>query len=339
MINNQIFQNKKGVWFVILALIVIGLFLNGCGAQAAPEPYRVGILSGVEFFANTIDGFKTEMTKLGYKENENIIYDVQQTQFDPVKYRQVLQKFVADEVDLIFVFPTEAALEAKAATQETDIPVLFANANIEGVDLVKNVRQPGGNITGVRYPGPDLAAKRFEILLELVPKAKRIWIPYLKDYPIVPAQLEVLRSAASSLDITLLEAPVTNAAEIEADLQARAAAEDVGIDAILTLDGPVVGNPETFLVFAKFAAEHNIPIGGHLKLVGGYETIFGVTPDNVDIGRQAAVLADKILKGASPGTIPVVSAESYLQINYRAAQKLGMTIPEGLLNLATKIIR
>ena len=73
--------------------------------------------------------------------------------------------------------------------------------------------------------------------------------------------------------------------------------------------------------------------------VDEYGSIFGIHVDPRKTGEQAAILADKILKGTPAGTIPVVSSESYLEINYKAAQELGITIPEGLLNRADKIIR
>lgn len=78
-------------------------------------------------------------------------------------------------MDLIFAFPTPSAIAAKAATQGTKIPVVFAMATLEGTDIVKSVREPGGNITGVRYPGPETLTKRLEILAEMAPRAKRVW--------------------------------------------------------------------------------------------------------------------------------------------------------------------
>ena len=73
--------------------------------------------------------------------------------------------------------------------------------------------------------------------------------------------------------------------------------------------------------------------------VEGYGSVFGLNIDAVNVGKQAAPLADKIFKGIPAGTIPVVSAESYLQINYKLAQELGLTVSEGLLSQAAEIIR
>jgi putative tryptophan/tyrosine transport system substrate-binding protein len=330
------YKRKFRQLLVLLALAC--LLLNGC-SEKQKKVYRVGILCGVDFFADTADGFKTKMSELGYKEGENIVYDSQKTMFDPVAEKRILQKFVDDKVDLIFTFPTEVSLAAKAATQGTDIPVVFANANIEGVGLVNSVREPGGNVTGVRYPGPDLAIKRFEILLELAPRSKRIWIPYQQGYPIVVSQLEVLRPAAKSLGVSLVEAPANNAEDIQAALNARVKLGDIDIDAMLMIAEPLAVNPEAFEVFGKFAAKYKIPVGGALMSVKDYHSVFGVSTQNIAVGKQAAVIADKVFRGVQAGAIPVVSAESYFKINYRTAKALGLNVGEGLLRRADEIIR
>jgi putative ABC transport system substrate-binding protein len=317
---------------ILVATIVVALLLSGCGATPT-KVYRVGILSGLDYFANTADGFKAKMTELGYVEGQNIVYDMQKTNVDPAAEEQILKKFVDDKVDLIFVFPTEASLAAKKAAQQTNIPVLFANANIEGIALVNSVREPGGNITGVRYPGPDLAIKRFEILHELAPQAKRMLLAYQRGYPNVAPQLEVLRPVAQAANVTLIETPADNAAELEADLQARATSADMGLDAILCIPEPLSTKPDVRAVMSKFAVEHKLPFGG---TVG---SAFSMSTDNLGVGQQAATLADKILKGTAAGTIPVVSAENILQINNKVAQELGMTVPEGLLRQAAQVIR
>jgi putative ABC transport system substrate-binding protein len=279
------------------------------------------------------------MTELGYVEGQNITYDVQKTNFDPAKEQEILKKFVADKVDLIFVFPTEAALATKAATEGTNIPVIFANAFIEGNTLVESIRQPGGNITGVRFPGPDIAVKRLEILHQLVPQAKRVWVPYQRDYPSVSPVLEVLHPVATSMGITLVEVPATSPADVQADLQARAQSADIGLDAILFIPEPLNVAPDAFAAISQFAVEHKIPIAGAFVSPEGQGLVFGYLSNNVEVGELAAPLADKIFKGIPAGTIPVVSPGSHLVVNYKVAQELGLTVSEGLLSQAVEIIR
>ncbi len=331
-------NRTRTVWIILAWLVVFALLLGGCGAEK-PKVYRVGVLAGLNYIADITDGFKARMTELGYVEGQNIVYDVQQTDFDMAKYKSILQKFVADKVDLILVFPTEASIEAKMATQGTGIPVIFAFALIEGMDLVDSIPEPGGNITGVRYPGPDIALKRFEIMRELAPEAKRMWVPYQQGYPIVIPQLEALRPVAEAAGVTLIEAPAANAAEVETELQALVESGDPGLDAILFLAEPLAVTPDAFEVMARFAYEHQVPIGGALMSAGDYSSVFGVNVNTEGTGRLAAPLADKIFKGISAGTIPVVSDESFLQINYAAAQELGLTVPDGLLRQANEVIR
>jgi putative ABC transport system substrate-binding protein len=329
------------VWTAALVcLVIVGLLLSGCSGVQQPKVYRVGILSGLDFVAVITDGFKARMTELGYVEGKNITYDVQKTNFDLAAYKKILNKFVADKVDLIVVFPTEATMEAKAATQGTNIPVVFTFALIEGMDIVKSVREPGGNITGVRYPGPDIALRRFEIMRELVPQAKRYYVPYQKGYPIVAPQLEILRPAAAAAGVTLVEFPAADKEELQADLDARAKSADLGFDAIFLVVEPLTVTPEPYAVVGKFAHEHKLPIGGALMAPDeNYGTIFGVSVNPIVSGKLAAPLADKVLRGMPAGTIPVVSDESYFQINYKAAQIQGVTVPEGLLKQANEVIR
>lgn len=339
MKSNGDAQRIRTMGLITLILIVASsLFLSGCGAERS-KVYRVGILSGIPPFATMGDGFKAGMAELGYVEGENIVYDVREINADPDEQRRVLKEFVDDEVDLIFAFATEAALDAKAATEGTDIPVVFAMANLEGVDLVGSIRQPGGNITGVRYPGPDLAIKRFEMLLEIAPQTKRLYLPYRENYPANHSALEVLHPAAAAAGVTLVEAPLSSADDLEADLQARAAADDIGIDAVLIMPDDITQSPPGWPMLSEFAAEHKIPIGGSASYEADTGAVFSYINDNIETGRLAAPLADKIFNGTPAGTIPVVTPESELRLNYKVAQELGLTVPEGMMSMAAEIIR
>jgi putative ABC transport system substrate-binding protein len=336
MIRNHKFQSRR-IWLVTLIFILLSsLLVSGCGAEEEPKVYRVGILGGGSMVVIG-DGFKTKMTELGYKEGENIVYDFPENQDD---MQAVAEQFVADKVDLIFTAgSTPAALTAKAATQGTDVPVVFAYAGIEGTGLVNSVREPGGNITGVRYPGPGTISKRLEILLQIAPEVKRVWIGYDKNSVNSAPTLEVLRPAASALGVTLVEVPATTVEELEADLAARAASADLGVDGLILMPDGLSNSPEGFAMMSQFSAEHKVPLGGSFLYTVEQGAVFGNAENLFYIGELAAPLADKVLKGTPAGTIPVVSPEQELWINYKVAQELGLTVPEGLLSQATEIIR
>jgi len=337
MFSHRNFHRRNLHRALLVGVCFISLLL-GCG-NPAPKVYHVGVMSGLDFFSGSLDGFKAKMTELGYQEGKNITYDVQRTNVDPPKEQAILKKFVDDKVDLIFSYPTEVSLAAKAAVKGSNVQVVFADAVTDGTNLVDSVPKPGGNITGVRFPGPALAVKRLEILHELAPNAKRIWVTFLKGYPIVEPELEVLRPAAASMGLTLVEVPATGIPDIQADLDAREKAADIGIDAMLIIPEPLTVSIEPFAVFAKFAARHDIPVGGTDLDTGEYRSLFGLTPDSVTSGQQAALLADKIFKGTPAGTIPVVTPENVFVIDYRVAQGLGLSVGDGLLQMANQVIR
>lgn len=338
--NNRFdFQSRPGRWLVLLmGSLLITLLVSGCQAEP-PKVYRVGILNGFPPFAEIADGFKAKMSELGYVEGQNVVYDVQTPNFDPAEEERILKQFVTDDVDLIFTFATEAAIATKVATQGTEIPVVFAFGVLEGNDLIESVRQPGGNITGVRFPGPELSVKRLELLHQIAPQAKRVAVIYNANYPANPSQLEALRPAAASWGLSLVEVPVKSVADIEADLQARSASDDIGLDAILIITDDLSQSPDGWPLISKFAAEHKIPIAGSAAFEADSGAVFSYIPDSVATGQLAASLADKIFKGTPAGDIPVVTPESRLRINYKLAQELGLTVPEGLLSQAAEIIR
>lgn len=326
---------QRALWILAILFLMITLG-SGCGKE---KVYHVGILSGLDYVLAISDGFKAQMEKLGYIEGENIIYDLRRSNVNLAEYEDILRDFNSNRVDLIFCYPTEVAIAAKKATADSKIPVIFDFANIEGNDIVDSIREPGGNVTGVRYPGPGIAIKRFEIMMELAPDAKSMLIPYQKGAPTVPAQMELLYPDAKEAGVVLTEVPAADAGELDEFLQALVRAGDDDFDAILFLAEPLTVLPDAFAVISNFAAKRRIPIGGALMTHGNYSSVFGVNTNLMASGGQAAFLADKVLKGADPGTLPVLSAEIFIQINYRMIQELGLNISEGLLSQAHEIIR
>jgi putative ABC transport system substrate-binding protein len=155
----------------------------------------------------------------------------------------------------------------------------------------------------------------------------------------VNLQLEKLKAEANEMGVEIVEAAAKSPDDIQADLDRRKQLKDIGIDVMLVIVEPISLTPGVFTMFGKFADEYKIPVCGVLMSEGEYGTVFGLLPNNIKIGGQAALLADKVLKGSPAGKIPVQSPEMYLKINYKAAQKLGITIPESIANQAVEIIK
>jgi len=194
-------------------------------------------------------------------------------------------------------------------------------------------------MTGVRFPGSDNVIKHLDIITEMKPKTKRIWVTYDPAYPNSPLMLKVLREAVSSKGITLLEAPNTKIEGLQADLQSLATHGNIDIDAILLLPEGFSQSPNVFKVIIEFANKNHIMVGGGLPWTLDFGAVFSFTPDEFEMGKMAAPLTDKIFKGIPAGTIPLVTPENQLCLNYKASQALGLQVSEGLLAGAVKIIR
>lgn len=152
----------------------------------------------------------------------------------------------------------------------------------------------------------------------------------MRDYPSIPNQLEVLHRAATAAGITLIDVPFADSAELQADLKERSISADLDLDAILTIYDPLALSSDIIAMLTEFSAKH--------KVIYAFN-IFVLWIDNIQSGKLAAPLSDKILKGISAGTIPVVTPEDFLQINYKEAQEMGLTIPKSLMDQANKIIQ
>lgn len=333
---------KKKI-FLITSLLLITvaacIFVFSCSEQKQ-KIYRVGILTDFSPFVIIADSFKEGLAKLGYIEGENIVYDLQIKDFDPEGEKDAVRQFIKDKVDLIFTFPTEASVIAHRLTQGTDLPVVFAMCGVEGNIPIESVQHPGGNITGVRYPGPEKKVKHLELVLEIKPETRRIWITCNPDYPNTTVMLKAMRDAAVSLNLELVVAPNTTLEGVKTDLKALEESGEVNsTDFILFMPEGLSQNPEVSQIMIDFGYKYNIPVGGGIPSTLDQGAIFSFIPDSAEMGKLAAPLAHKIFSGIQAGTIPLVTPENYLWLNLKAFKKLGLTANKGLLLQAKEIIQ
>lgn len=328
-----------------VGMVVVGYFILFASSGSPfkqglqnPPVWHIGILADSTTYTSIAYGFEAKMAELGYIEGRSVVYDLEYGNTDKGKEQQIVQKFVADKDNLVFAFPTGAAIIAKQTAASSGIPVLFAWSTVEGANLIDNMNIPGGNITGVRFPGASLATDRLKLLHQLIPKAKNVLAPYLSGYSVDVDALQYLRPEAATLGITLVEMPVNTIDDLKAGL-ASSSASVAGADAVFMMPDSFTQAPEQWALIKAFAAEHNVPIAGMAASEADDGALFTYIPDTTDVGKQAAILADEIFRGVAAGTIPVVTPQSYLRVNAGVAKKLDITISPDILAGANEVIQ
>jgi putative ABC transport system substrate-binding protein len=274
------------------------------------------------------------LVELGYRENEQFVLGVRFTQGDLAALPAAARQLVQYEVDLVFTSDDMPAKAAQMAT--TRIPIVFSVVSDPiGLGLIQSFARPGGNITGVTDLRLELGPKRLELFHEIVPGLKRVLYLYdVADADSV-AGAKMYREAAHRLGIKLIEKPMRTEEEAQATLVQVRKGE---VDGILQPPSPSLNIPGFIL---EASSQQTIPtmfITGAFWMERGVLASYG--PDYHEIGRQAARLVDKILKGAKPAEIPVeVSPKVEFAINLKVAKALGLTIAPEVLYRADRIIR
>jgi putative tryptophan/tyrosine transport system substrate-binding protein len=324
-------QLKYSVILIVILLIITGLLLSGCGS-AAPKTYTIGILNPSPNQETTIKGFKEGMTELGYVEGKNVTY-VYQGPAAADKLDAVAQDLVKAKVDLILSITSPATQATQKATAGTAIPVLFIPiTDPVGAGFVKSLTQPGGNLTGVAGGTPE--GKRLEWLLQVAPTIKQIYIVYNPKNPSPVQSLKAVSEAAAKLGVKLITR------EIGTTDEAMAAFNEIPqeADAIFLLPDSMVTARSAGIY--KIANELKLPTSDpNVTTVNqGALTAYGINFEAC-AKKQAARLANQILRGTKPADLPVEMAELSSAINLKTAQAIGIDIPDATLRQANTVVR
>ncbi|MGH7392113.1 MAG: ABC transporter substrate-binding protein [Candidatus Rokuibacteriota bacterium] len=316
-----------------LVLMSSGL-MNGEVAAQPPRPIRIGALTQSWGPTPAIVGLRDGLQELGYRENEDFVIGVRFTQGDPSELPAAAQEMVRHGVDVIVT--SEAGNAAKAAKAATSrIPIVFIGGiDPVGLGLVKSFARPGGNVTGITDLGVELIPKRVEIFQQLVPGLKRVLLPYDATSDHTLAQLEAFREAARRLGLTLVEKPVRTQDEAQAVI---AGVRKQEVDGILSPRSLSLNIPGFILEAGSRQAIPTMFQAAFLVERGG---LASYAPSTRGLGRQAARLVDRILKGTKPADLPVEQPTSFeLVVNLKTAAALGLTIPQPVLFRADRVIQ
>jgi putative ABC transport system substrate-binding protein len=278
--------------------------------------------------------FRQGLKDTGYVEGENvaIVYRFAENQID--RLPELGADLVRRKVAVIATAGDDVALVAKAAT--TTIPIVFiASRDPVSLGLVASLARPGGNLTGVNFFGGELAAKRLELLRELVPTAARIAVLVNPaSATIVETTLRDVEAAARAMGLQIHILNVSTSREIDA---AFATLVLERADALLITADTFLSSRRVQLV--NLATRHAIPAAFTQRDFAEIGGLMSYASNITDAWRQAGVYAGRILKGAKPADLPVVQSTKFeLIINAQTARMLGLSVPDKLLVAADEVI-
>jgi putative ABC transport system substrate-binding protein len=275
--------------------------------------------------------FVQRLRELGWIEGSNIVIEYRWAEGIDERYVEMAGELVRLKVDII-VTSGGALLAAKQATSV--IPIVFAAATDPvGSGLVASLARPGGNITGISAQGPDLSGKRLELLREIVPGLRRIAIMANVGYAAIGQLMQEIQTAARKLGIDVVTLDVRRADEITSAFELiKGRAEALYIPA-----DPLVNSNRVRI--AALAQGIRLPTMFDLREYVASGGLVSYGPSFSDLFRRAADYADKILRGAKPGEIPVEQPIKFeMAINLKIAKALGIEIPPKLLFTADEVI-
>ena len=316
----------------LLATLISG-WVNLAEAQQAPH---IGIMirdSG-QSESDTVKGLRDGLKGLGYLEGKNILIEVRNARGDRRILKSTAVELVGKKIDLIFTTGTAATLVAMAAT--TEIPIVFRHPlDPVALGLVKSMDRPGGNVTGVAALSVQKAEKRLVILKEIVPTLRRVLIFYDHYNPISRVHFAIAEKAATKLGLEVAEYSIKNGKELRDALNRFKRREG---DALYHVSDVLVQSQAEYIF--KVARQKRLPTMFGRVNWAARGSLAGYGPNYYEMGRQAASVIEKILKGASPGSLPIERAYKFdLYINLRTASIIRVKVPPEVLKRADKVIR
>ena len=248
------------------------------------------------------------------------------------RFGEIANQFARLNVNVIVTSSTPAVLAIKQATSV--IPVVFAiAADPVGTGLVASLARPSGNVTGLSIQSTDIAAKRLELLHEVIPHLRRLAIIANINNPASTLEVREIQAAAGVLGFEVITLDIRRAEDIAPAFEALGGRADA------------VYLPTAALVLTKRKRINTLALSARLPtMYSGHEYVesaglMSYGPNRPDLFRRAAEYVDKILRGAKPGDLPVEQPTKFdLVVNLTTAKALGLTIPEAFLLRADKVI-
>jgi putative ABC transport system substrate-binding protein len=326
--------------FLAALALSIGLSPAGTSAQPKQKPPKIGVLGsggtdaelrGPEPTYATMRAFLSGMRELGYRYGETFVVEARGGEGRPERYEALARELVAAGVDVIVAAgPTVDAVRRVTAR----IPVVMVGGASDpvGEGFIRSLAVPGGNITGLTLQQTDVALKRLELLKELVPAAASIAVLWEETSR---GSWEATQRGAASKGWNVIPFEIASPFSIG---PACAAAKAGGARCILVASGAILFSYAARVVDAISAA--GLPAVYALRTFVDAGGLISYGADLNDLWRRATGFVDRIIRGESPANMPVEQPTKFeLVVNMKAANALGIAIPQSLLLGADEVIR
>jgi putative tryptophan/tyrosine transport system substrate-binding protein len=303
-------------------------------AQQSERMRRIGVLMPLaeddQEARTLVTTFVMGLHEQGWMVGRNVLIDYRWAAGDAQRIQTFAKELVEQKPDLIVArsSPVVAAL----LQQTRSIPIVFFQVvDPVGQGFVANLARPGGNVTGFTIFEPTIVSKWLELLKEMAPRLARVALIYNPDTaPFAESFFGSITAATSSV----VRLPIRQASEIKSLVTNFAKEPNGGL--IVLPDASNLTNRE---LIVAMAAQHRLPAIYPFRFFATTGGLMSYGIDPAEAMRQAALYADRLLKGVRPGDLPVQAPTKFeLVLNLKTAKALGLQVPDKLIALADEVI-
>jgi putative tryptophan/tyrosine transport system substrate-binding protein len=271
-------------------------------------------------------------SQLGYLEGKNFILENRFAEERYDRFDSLAHELVEANVEVLVASIVPAAFAAKRATTKIPIVVVLGGDPV-GIGLANSLARPGGNLTGLSNMSAELSTKQLQILKEAIPRLSKVALLYNPKMPYQRYVTDWL-VAAQTLDMSIHLVEVTKPSEFDHALSEIAEAKVEGIQ--IAPDGILYNNRKQL---AEFALTIRLPTIAWVREMADAGALMSYGLSNLECFRRAAAYVDKILKGTSPGELPIEQPTKFeFVINLTTAKALGFSVPPSLIARADEVI-
>ncbi|HFI0255383.1 TPA: tryptophan ABC transporter substrate-binding protein [Streptococcus suis] len=328
-------KNLLATIVALTVMVVAALFLTQkeqSNSSNTTEKVKIGVLQFVthDSLDEIYRGIKDGLAEGGYTTTDNLTIDFMNAEGDQSQVQTMSKKLVDNGNELLIGIATPAAQGLANAT--TDLPIIMgAVTDPVGANLVTDLKNPGGNITGVSDQTP--VADAVSLIKEITPDAKTIGVLYSSNEDNSKIQVAEFKVAAEEAGYTVLEYAVASSNELASTVEVATSKADV---LFTPVDNTVAS---AFSTVVSVANKTKTPIFTSVEDMVEGGGIASVTLSQYDLGVATGKMAAKILDGANPGDTPVqIFNEGTVVVNQKVAEELGITLSDDVISKASKVI-